>query len=498
MNPFRAMARLVGLGSAPAPAPETEPEAPIAVVREAAGTTIDADEDGWRRLTGDARRDLSPVTQRRMREMATYVWEANLLANRLVELPIAYLLAEGVTLESDDDDVRKWLVAFWQDPINAMDLSLPRRMRLLAINGETCWVAYVNEYSGHVRLGTLDPSQIETVVFDPDNSEQPIGIVTVRNGRGTQRRYRVIVIGPEEVFSARTRQIRATFKDGECFYFRVNDLGRRGRSDLLAQIDWLDSYEQYLFGEIDRAQFLRAFMWDVTLTGATADEVEARAKKITAPRPGSVRVHNDSEKWEAVTPELKATDGDTSARMFRTHILGGATLPEHWYGSGGDVNRATASEMGDPTYKILAMRQQVWKHILETVGAFVVWCRLDPSRTSAPDPADPDTAFQVRAVFPELVSHDTTKYASALAQIVVAVAAAVDAGLIDEELALRHVQAISAQLGIEYDVEAELEKARKRAAAKREEDMFRDPPPRPGEDAAGDELVEDEDQAAEA
>lgn len=471
MNPFRGLARLVGIGTQ-----EDSPIADTAPVCEAVGITIDEDEDSWRRITGDARRDLSPVTQRRMRDMATYVWEANLLANRLIELPIAYLLAEGVTLESSDPDVQKWLNAFWSDPINSMDLTLPRRMRLLALNGELCWPVFVNEINGHVRLGTLDPSLIETVVFDPDNSEQPIGIVTSRNARSKQRRYRIIVIGPEQVFGATARKIRETFNDGECFYFRINDLGRRGRSDLLAQVDWVDAYEQFLFGEVDRAQFMRSFMWDVTLKGATKDEVEARARQISAPRPGSVRVHNDSEEWKAVTPELHASDGDTAARTFRTHVLGGATLPEHWYGAGGDVNRATASEMGDPTYKNLLMRQQVWKHILEQVGAFVVWRRLDPTGLSAPDPSEPDEAYQVRAQFPELVSHDVAKYTSALAQVVSAMAAAIETGLITEELALRHVQALSVMLGIEYDVDTELALAREQLAKKREDDVFRTPP----------------------
>jgi len=474
MEILQALGRLVGLAA---------PAAEATVVREAVGSTVDPDEDEWRRLTGDGRRDLAPMTQRRMRDLAVYLWETNLLANRLVELPIAYLLAEGVTLESDDKDAKKWLDAFWQDPINCMDLSLPRKMRALSLLGEQCWPAFVNEFNGHVRLGTLDPSQIETVVFDPDNSEQPIGVVTVRNRKGVQRRYRVIVIGPEEVFSRRTREIRQTFTDGECFYFRINDLGRRGRSDLLAQIDWLDSYEQFLFGEIDRAQFLRAFMWDVTLKGATKEEVEARARSITAPRPGSTRVHNDSEVWGAVTPDLKASDGDTSARVFRTHILGGATLPEHWYGAGGDVNRATASEMGDPTYKMLAMRQRVWSHILEQVGAYVVWRRLDPTGESAPDPADPDTALQVRAVFPELVSHDVSKYAAAMGQVVVAVAMAIDRGLMDEELGLRHVQTISTMLGVEFDVAAALKAARAAVDKRREEDRFTDPPEEPADAA---------------
>ena len=40
--------------------------------------------------SGDSSRDLSPVTADRMREMAYYLWQQNMLANRLIELPVAF------------------------------------------------------------------------------------------------------------------------------------------------------------------------------------------------------------------------------------------------------------------------------------------------------------------------------------------------------------------------------------------------------------------------
>lgn len=456
--------------------------------REAAGVTIDDDEDQWRRLTGETDRDLSPMTQRRMRKLALYLWEANVLANRLVELPVAYMLAEGVSLTVKDPDAQKYLDAFWRDPINSMDLKLPKKVRELALFGEQCWPAFVNEVSGHVRLGYLDPELIETVVTDPDNAEQPIGIVTVRDRKGQARRYRIIVNGPEEVFSRRTREIRETFTSGECFYFTVNDLsnGRRGRSDLLAQMDWLDGYDQFLFGELERGSFLRAFIWDVTLKGATPEEVKARAREITTPSPGSVRVHNEAEEWKASSPELGQYESAAGARMFRNHILGGGTIPEHWFGGGGEVNRATALEMGDPTFKVFSMRQRTLKHILEEVGTFVVSRRLDPSGRSAFDPEEPDPDLVPEAVFPELTSRDTSKYASALQQVVAAVAIAIERGLVGEMLGLRLIEAVAGRLGVEFDAEAELETARAEAARRAEADVFQElPEEQPEETPAG-------------
>lgn len=439
---------------------------------EAAGSTVD-DEEGWRRLTGDARRDLSPMTRTRMQELAVYLWRTNPLANRLVELPVAYLLADGVTLGVPDEEAQGWLDAFWHDPINNMPIKLPKKVRELALYGEQCWPTFVNEVNGHVRLGYLDPGLIETVVTDPDNIEQPIGIVVRRDKKGRQRRYKVIVNGPEEVFGERAREIRETFADGEAFYFAINDLSNttRGNSDLLAEMDWLDAYDKAMFGELERWDFLRAFIYDVTLKGATPDEVEARARKIAPPAPGSVRVHNDSETWQALAPDLGSYESGNNARLFRNHILGGMTIPEHWFGGGGDVNRATAGEMGEPTVKMFTMRQTFLGYVLETLGAYQIRQRLRALGRDLVELAADET-YRPSASFPELTARDTSKFATALQQVVVAAAAAVDRHLLSEATAISLIALVAGQLGLEIDPAAELEAAQADAARRAEADVF--------------------------
>lgn len=445
--------------------------------RESYGTTVDVDEEQWRKLTGDGTRDLAPMTQQRMQKIAHYLWEQNLLANRLIELPTAYLLAEGVKLQVKDAENQKALDRFWADPINDMDLKLPKKVRELSIFGEQCYPAFVNDADGMVRIGYLDPARIATVVMDPDNPEQPIGIVTTKNAKGEARRYRVIINGDEEVFTQRTQAIRQGFADGEAFYFRVNDLssGSRGRSDLLAQADWLDAYDQFMFGELERYGFLRAFVWDVTLKGASPEEVAKRAKDIFAPKPGSVRVHNDAEEWTAETPNLAAADTSHGARLFRNHVLGGATMPETWFGGGGDVNRATAAEMNEPTFKIYSMRQRTLRHMLESIGRYVLMKALD-AQGSAGKADWADEKFKVQAVFPELAVKDTTKYAAALAQVASACVVAITNKLMTREYAVKLIGAVASRLGVDANPEDELANAEKEAAKDAEGDVFQDPP----------------------
>lgn len=440
----------LGLYSSQDPAP----------LREAAGATVDTDEADWRRLTGDANRDLAPMTHERMQRLAHFLWESNLIANRLIELPVAYLLSQGVKLRCEDEQAQEALDRHWKDGLNAWDLKLPKRVRELSMFGEQCWPVFRHPVSGFVRLGYLDPGQIATVVTDPDNAEQPIGIVTKRDRRGQTRRYRVIVNVPEEAFTGRTRQIRATFDTGDCFYFRVNDLSSatRGRSDLLAQIDWLDAYDQFLFGEVERGTALRAFIWDVTLTGASPEEVDARARTITPPRPNSVRVHNENETWKAEAPSLNSHDAAASARLFRNHMLGGATFPEHWYGGAEDVNRATGDSMAEPTEKMLDMRQKLLGYMLQQVGCYVLrsgWGILDAE-------ASPEQQLILDSVmvdWPEMTAKDTTKYASALQQVTASVCQMLAEGLISRLMGLRVIATVADRLGVEIDPEAELEAA---------------------------------------
>jgi hypothetical protein len=208
-----------------------------------------------------------------------------------------------------------------------MDVKLPKKVRELSISGEQCWPTFVNEISGEVRLGYIDPGEIETVVTDPHNIEQNIGIVTKRDKHGRRKRFRIIVNGPESVFTASTQKIRESFDDGDCFFSTINALSNssRGSSDVLSLVDLLDAYEQALFGELERWSFLRHFFWDITLKGATKEEIMARAKQLKPPSPGSNRIHNDNEEWKAVSVDLNAEDTNAIASLIRNHIL----QPQH-------------------------------------------------------------------------------------------------------------------------------------------------------------------------
>lgn len=428
---------------------------------------------GWRPLSS-SERDLTPTTQRRMQELAHHAWEQHRLANRLIELPLAFILGDGVAVTCDDKEAKGWLDAWWGDPINRLDLNLEKRVRELALFGEQVIVVFITD-GGHVRHGAVDPTLISDVIVDPDNGALPIGI-KVRDVAGEERLYKIILDGDDtDLLMPRALAERAKMTSGECHFWRVNDLltGRRGRSDLLSAIDIADAYTQLIFGEVERAAALRTAIWDVTLTGSTKEEVEERARTIAPPTPMSIRVHNEAEKWEALSPKLEAADASQTLRVVRNEVLGGGTIPEHWYGGGGDVNRATAAEMDEPTYKIFRRRQLLWQAIIEAEARHVIRCRL--KATGRALDALPDE-MRPRADFPPMQSVDVARYAQALAQVVAGAASAVDRGLMTEETALAIIAGIAGKLGVEIDSAEELAAARRAKAERDEADLYRQPP----------------------
>lgn len=455
--------------SAAAAAREAAPIAPAGRTLEAAGA-----EFGWRPLS-QTKRDLTPMVQQRMQELAHHAWEQHRTANRLIELPIAFILGDGVTIEADDEEADAWLQSWWIDPINRLDLNLEKRMRELSLFGEQLIPVFVSAATGAVRHGAIDPSLIEAVVLDPENAGQPIGVTVAFDG-GIKRTYRVILDGDDtELLGETAVELRKNMTGGEAHFWRVNDLltGRRGRSDLLSAIDLADAYSQLVFGEVERATALRMALWDVTIKGATPEQVQERAQNITPPKPLDIRVHNEGEEWKALSPDLNAADASETLRTVRNEILSGGTIPEHWYGGGGDVNRATAAEMDEPTYRIFRRRQMLWKAILEAEARHVLRMRLGhagrPNLIGTPD-------FLPRAVFPEMQAADVSSDAQALQQVVAAVTSAVERGLMTDETAVSIIAVVTNRLGVEVDPADELKKARAAKQARDHDEGFNAPP----------------------
>jgi hypothetical protein len=448
----------------------------------------------FNRLT-QATRELSPVQQDRALELAYLQYESNPVAKSVVGTTRDFVLGDSVTVTSIDPEESRRIEqqevidGFWTDPINLMDLKLPNKVMELGLYGEQCWPTQVNPVDGHVRLGYIDPASIKRVVVDPNNVEKVLAIATYYrsiNAEDDEKWYRIVYLedNPRRKWYGR---LQGTYVDrqgkpisggndtiswttldgvtethnveGTCFFYTVNKVSNatRGRTDLLTIIDWIDAYDQLLFGEVDRGLLLKAFIWDVRLEGYNDSQIDAYKKANPQPRPASVRYHNEKVAWNAVTPSLNAADSKEAADLILSYISTGARLPKTWLNGMMDVNKATASELGVPALARLSLRQKIVRNMITQVITFVLdqaemkgVIASRPKQKGSQSPRE----WPIHVALPDLKQANQIAVAQALNNIVAGVLAAMEGNLIDIELARGVVVMFIEQMGIDVNLEA--------------------------------------------
>jgi hypothetical protein len=190
----------------------------------------------WRGPNGGlSPRDLQPPLHARMQQVAYYLYLVNPLAHRIVEHTTNYVIGDGVTISAEDPKVERLLHDFWSDRINDLDRTLPTLVKELGIFGEQCILTAVNPVNGRVRLGYLDPAEIEAIEWgelrvsqigsgiSEDSSDEdlvvavPVAVVRRATAAGGMpRRLRIVRLDEDPESPAYGRLT------GDCFYFAIN------------------------------------------------------------------------------------------------------------------------------------------------------------------------------------------------------------------------------------------------------------------------------------
>lgn len=383
--------------------------------------------EGYRRITKEGSRGLADIDQDRMINESSDLWMTNPLAKRFIEVMKDFMIGGGITYAvgevsegKPDDEMKKVLDSFWWESDNNWDLKGEQRVRELGLFGELFLPAWVSPQTGAVRIGYIDPKDVKKVNLNKLNKEVVESVTLKLDGRDGKEitipvinRDRGNVQGQEALkrakaavkreytkgkrkkegqrlteqelkqkkFDTHGRLVGDQSKVGDkfpvgIFYFSVNRLMNqdRGISDLWVVSDWVDAYDKLVFNLLDREALLNAFVWDIECEDFNDDQCEEKELKLDEkpPTPGSYRVHNQKEKWKAITPELKAKDASEAAKLVRLMVSVGTGLPEFWFSLGEDVNRSTAEKMETPAFGMMEQRQKYIKYMLEYMLDFAI------------------------------------------------------------------------------------------------------------------------------
>ncbi len=431
--------------------------------RQAMPISVDYDPkgEGYRRLAGgteeQVRRDLSPMSQDLMLELAYYLYDTSGLTKRFVRDTKNFVFGEGVTYavsnDTKDGAAKAILDKFWNDPMNQVALRLPKRIEFLGLLGEQCWPVSVNPHNGHVWLSYIDPANISDVFTVPGFPEVP-GEVKLK-GSGFRAGRRLKAIRPE----INPRAYGYERMMGDCFFFAVNNPpnGPRGRSDLIHLFDFINGFEEGLFDELDRLKLIKSFIWDVLLEGANDEEIKEFLRHNKTPQAGSVRAHNERVKWEAVAPDLKMSDNKAFFDLMKTYMAACTNRPDSWLGGGGKAYQTEADLMGEPTFKDLGDRQRFVKYSMESVLTFV----LDQAVLARALTEQKGERFHVSVSMPEMSTKDLKKIVDGLFTLAQSLMIAMNTGILSKGKAAEMYAAVATQTGVEIDAANEIKEAAK-------------------------------------
>jgi len=118
------------------------------------------------------------------------------------------------------------------------------------------------------------------------------------------------------------------------------------------------------------------------------------------------------------------------------------------------VNRATAVEMGTPTFKMLSSKQKYFKYLLESILDYQIAMGLKTRYLNMPE----EKAYDYEVIVPELSVKDVGKYATVIGQVSSSLAVAQDRKWVDRETARKIFGVVISYLGVELDLEGMEEK----------------------------------------
>ena len=134
---------------------------------QAAWHDYDPNNEGYRRLTSskDRMRDLSPVAQDRMFQLAYWFYDTYGMIKRLVQFKSNFIFGDDLTWEvvndTPDGAALEVIEEFWTDDRNKLNKNMNKRIEWLFVLGEQCWPVQVDERTGFCRCGYIDPANID-------------------------------------------------------------------------------------------------------------------------------------------------------------------------------------------------------------------------------------------------------------------------------------------------------------------------------------------------
>ncbi|MFA4973878.1 MAG: hypothetical protein WC683_14800 [bacterium] len=349
-------------------------------------------------------------------------YQRNPLAKQAVQITRQFAVGRGHVVTCRNQDVQAVIDEFRANPENAVEEMDKTLLQDLQVDGEIFLRKVAGENGGGVIV-PLPPWHIVEIETDPGFFRRVL------------RYHLQYTTGTQSTTSVGGQIVDEWIDAAEVLHVAVNrhSYELRGRPDLFVVLPWLRAYKEWMENRARQNMWRGALLWDVTISGATPNNVASAVSRYTKPpTPGSIIVHSDREVWQPLSNSVGAADVSEDGRQMKLMTAVGMGLPEYMLSDGQNANLASATAQQLPalwkfTDAQQTMAEQVWMPIYRWVIQMAINAGRLPDEVPVQDadgdeilgaddaPEMIDTLDAVHVKFPDLQEDDPKTLAEALA-----------------------------------------------------------------------------------
>lgn len=412
-------------------------------------------ERGYRQWGSKGRREVPEWTREKARDYAVTAYRMNPMCTAIIDTMTAFCVgASGVKPVCTNEEVRKVVDEFWNDPRNRRGAIQEIALRSQLLLGEKLYELMVGKSSGVVRVAAHEPSLIRDVTLYKGNALWPDKVILPPLGDSDR----------DTVWRIAQVNDKTGLREGQAMFWapwRTLDTDVRGVPYIHSILDWLDSYDEVLSNLIDRTAVARYVAFDVTLKGdsANVDEYVKNRGGTGLPPSGSIEVHNESVEWKPMQIYTGADEDSKANGAVLTNIAAGAGLSKPWLADPEDANRATSMTMAEPVRRRIGGVQRVWLEQETELARFVVdravAARRLPETVKSKDPRtgaeiEIPASMAVTVQGPEIAAADAQLTAQVLLNLATGLEKLRDLGMSQEAIGLAGQKAWEDYMGVPW------------------------------------------------
>lgn len=339
---------------------------------------------GWIALSMQAAQEFTREGRRRAAALARILAIQNPLVKRGLAIRAGYIWGGGVTITAADPDVNHVLQLFLDDNRQSFSGSQAREEaeKTLGTDGDNFRALPTSPLTGRVQVRTIDPCEIDQIICNPDDRDEPWFYLRRYVAQAAGTRYAGLINGqaahrsvlyPALGFkpSARVKSIDGfdVMWDTPVQHIAVNrvDGWSFGIGDAYAAIAWARLYKEFLDDWAKLTKSLSRFAWRLTSSkkaGAAGAAVKVRQAAAAVPSLGSdagATAVMAGSNLESVSKSGATIDAD-SGRPIAGMIAAGLGVPVTMLLADPGVTgaRATAETLDAPTRNEMTMRRSLW------------------------------------------------------------------------------------------------------------------------------------------